>query len=80
MENFKLQYRNLEQMVLSELSNKVRNSKRLSKHVEGNAIEVDVNGYVELVLIFGGLTFLDDSGYQYHWTQVSLEDLIDILQ
>jgi len=81
MENLKLQYRDLEQRVLSELRHKVINSKKHSKYIHGKCIKVNVFDYTELVIVNDRLTFLDNNGMHYSlWNgDCGLEDLIDIL-
>jgi hypothetical protein len=80
MKNLKKQYRDLEMSVLSSLRDKVLNSKIKSKHVQGNAIKVNIFGNTELVIINDTLTFLDDNGLHYSlFGDCSLEDLIDII-
>ena len=80
MKGLKKQYRDLETTVLAQLRDKINQSKIPSKHVNGNAIKVDVNGYKELVIVNDRLTFLDSGGYGYDVYTVSLEELIDILE
>ena len=81
MENFKKQYRDLEQRVLFELRELVNNSNQQSNHVNEKCIEVNVFGYTELVILNDSLTFLDDKGLHYSLFNgdCSLEDLIDIV-
>jgi hypothetical protein len=80
MENFKKQYRDLEMRVFGELSDRIKNSPIKSKHIEGNAIKVNVFGYTEIVIVNDAITFLDSDGYHYSiYADASLEDLIDIL-
>ena len=78
--SLKKEYRNLEMKILSQLRDKINNSKQKSKFVDEKAITVDVFDYVEMVIINDTLTFLDSSGYHYSiFADASLEDLIDIL-
>jgi hypothetical protein len=80
MENFKHQYRNLEQRVIHDLREKVDASKTTSKHVDAKAIAVNLNNYAELTVVNDRLTLLDHDGYHYSiYNDVSLEDLIDVL-
>ena len=80
MENFKLQYRNLEQRIISELRDKVESSKHISKHLNEKSIKVNVFDYTELTIVNDRLTFLDSKGYHYSlFADCNLEDLIDIL-
>ena len=81
MENLKLQYRNLEQIVLSNLRYKISVSKEYSKHVQTKCIKVNVFDYTELADINDQLTFMGAEGFQYSlWNgDCNLEDLIDIL-
>jgi hypothetical protein len=81
MENFRKQYRDLEMRVLNELRNKIEKSKRKSKHTGQKAIKVNVFDYTELTIREDNLVFLDEYGYEYSvFNEVSLEDLINILQ
>jgi len=80
MENFKKQYRDLEQRIMRELRDKVENSKQTSKHIGEKAINVNVFDYTELTIINDRLTFLDSNGQHYSlFADCNLEDLIDIL-
>lgn len=80
MENFKLQYRNLEQGIISELRDKVESSKHISKHLNEKSIKVNVFDYTELAIVNDRLTFLDSNGLHYSlFADCNLEDLIDIL-
>lgn len=81
MENFKLQYRDLEMKVLSNLRAKIKESKEKSKHIDEKCIKVNVFGYTELAILNDQLIFMDDRGLQYSlWNgDCNLEDLIDIL-
>jgi len=80
MQKFKKEYANLEIRVFSELINKIKTSPIKSKHIDGNAIKVNVFDYTELVLIDNIITFLDINGYQYSiYADANLEDLIDII-
>lgn len=47
-QNFKKQYRDLEMRVFAELTDKIKNSPIKSKHIDGNAIIVNVFDYVTL--------------------------------
>jgi len=79
--NFKTQYRNLEQRVFRELRNKVENSKVKSKHINEKCIKVNLFIYEELAIINDHLTFLDCNGLHYSIQNgdYNLEDLIDVL-
>lgn len=80
MKNLKLEYRNLEMRVLSELRDKINKSRKESKHVQEKCIKVNVSDYTELVILHDELTFLDNNGQCYSiWSDCTLEDLIDIL-
>ena len=80
MENFKLQYRNLEQRIIRELRDKVESSKHISKHLDEKSIKVNAFDYTELTIVNDRLTFLDSKGYHYSlFADCNLEDLIDIL-
>lgn len=80
MENFKKQYRDLEQRVIRELRNKVEGSNNVSKHINEKAIKVNVCYYTELSLVNDRLTFLDNNGLHYSLlANCNLEDLIGIL-
>ena len=80
MNNFKLEYRNLEQRIIRELRVKVESSNQISKHINEKSINVNIYNYVELTIVNDKLTFLDDNGLHYSlWSDCSLEDLIDIL-
>lgn len=80
MENFKKQYRDLEQRIMRELRDKVENSKQTSKHINEKSINVNVFNYTELTIVNDRLTFLDSNGVHYSlFADCSLEDLIDIL-
>jgi len=81
MENLKLEYRNLETKVLWQLRLKIMESPTQSKHIQGNAIPVNIYGYEELAIVNDRLTFLDNDGLQFSvFTDANLEDLIDILE
>ena len=80
MENFKKQYRDLKQRVISELRNKVEKSEYISKHSGAKAIEVEIFDYTELTIVNDKLTFINDNGYKFSlFADTNLEDLIDIL-
>lgn len=80
MENFKKQYRDIEQRVMRELRDKVENSNHISKHLNEKSIEVNVFNYKELTIVNDRLTFLDSNGQHYSlFADCNLEDLIDIL-
>jgi len=80
MENFKKQYRDLEQRIIRELRDKVENSKHISKHLNEKSIKVNVFDYKELTIVNNRLTFLDGNGDHYSlFSDCDLEDLIDIL-
>jgi len=80
MENLKLQYRDLEQKVLTNLRERVNASKEQSKHIDNKCIKVNIYNYTELAIINDHLTFLDENGLHYSlWSECDLEDLIDIL-
>jgi hypothetical protein len=83
MENFKKQYRDLQTRVFNELRNKINNSTYKSKFTGDNAIEVDLDGYVELTIIDHTLIFIKENGIYhsifYSNNNIDLEDLIDIL-
>ena len=81
MENFKKQYRDLEQKVLANIRYRISVSKEYSKHLPVKCINVNVFDYTELAIINDHLTFLDNKGLQYSiWNgDCNLEDLIDIL-
>lgn len=80
MENFKKQYRDLEQRIMRELRDKVENSKQTSKHIDEKSISVNVFDYTELTIVNDRLTFLDSNGQHYSlFADCNLEDLIDIL-
>jgi len=80
MENFKKQYRDLEQRIMRELRNKVENSKQTSKHIDEKSINVNVFDYTELTIVNDRLTFLDSNGQHYSlFADCNLEDLIDVL-
>lgn len=81
MGNLKLEYRNLETKVLWQLRLKIMKSPVQSKHIQGNAIPVNIYGYEELAIVNDRLTFLDNDGLQFSvFTDANLEDLIDILE
>lgn len=80
MKKFKKEYRNLEMRVLANLRYKIDTSNEYSKHVIEKCIKVDIGNYTELANINDSLTFLDNNGLHYGiFTNVTLEDLIDIL-
>ncbi len=80
MENFKKQYRDLEQRVIHELRNMVENSNYISKYLNEKALKVNLFDYIELTIVNHSLTFIDKDGLHYSlWADASLEDLIDIL-
>jgi hypothetical protein len=80
MENFKKQYRDLEQRVYSELRNLIENSDTDSSIINEKCIKVNLFDYIELTIINDRLVFLDSNGFEYNiYTDTSLEDLIDIL-
>ena len=80
MENFKKQYRDLEQRIMRELRDKVENSKQTSKHLNEKSIDVNVFDYTELTIVNDRLTFLDSNRQHYSlFADCNLEDLIDIL-
>lgn len=80
MENFKKQYRDLEQRIMRELREKVESSKQTSKHIDEKSINVNVFDYTELTIVNDRLTFLDSNGQHYSlFADCNLEDLIDIL-
>ena len=65
MENFKKQYRDLEQRIMRELRDKVENSKQTSKHINEKSINVNVFNYTKLTIVNDRLTFLDSNGLHY---------------
>jgi hypothetical protein len=80
MENFKKQYNDLEMRVFGELRDRIKNSPIKSKHIEGNAIKVNLFDYTELVIVDSTIVFLDSNGNHYSiYSDATLEDLIDIL-
>ena len=80
MKTLKKEYRDLEMRVMRSLRDAINNSKYKSKHCDEKAIKVNVFYYREMVIINDRLTFLDDNGLHYSvYSDVSLEDLIDIL-
>ena len=80
MENFKKQYRDLEEKVIFELREKVEKSKYISKHLNARSIKIKVYDYTELTIVNDRLTFLDSNGQYYSlFAHCNLEDLIDIL-
>lgn len=80
MENFKKQYRDLEQRVIRELRDKVEKSNDTSKFIYEKAIKVNLFDYIELTIINDKLTFVDERGYHFSlFAEANLEDLIDIL-
>ena len=79
MENFKLQYRDLEQRDLANLRYKISISKKYSKHVQEKCLKVNILSFTEIVNINDRLTFLDEDGLHYNWQECDLENLIDIL-
>jgi hypothetical protein len=79
-QKFRSQYRNLEVSIMASLRDEVFNSTQKSVHMDTNVITVDVFDYVELAIINGNLTFLDNKGNHYSlFCDVRLEDLVDIL-
>lgn len=81
MNNFKKQYRDLEQRVLRELREKVEASNEESVHMDARCLKVDLEHFTELVVVNDRLTFLDKDGLHYNIFTggANLEDLIDIL-
>ena len=80
MKNFKKKYEKLEKQVIKELRDKIENSTYISKHVNLQAIKVNVFNYTELTNINGALHFIDENGYHYFlFAECTLEDLVDIL-
>jgi hypothetical protein len=81
MENFKKQYRDLQTRVFNELRNKINNSTYKSKFTGDNAIEVDLDDYVELTVINHNLIFIKENGIHHSIfnNNIDLDDLIDIL-
>lgn len=80
MENFKKQYRDLEQRIINELRQKVENSTYTSKHENEKALKVNIFDYTELTIVNDNLTFLDHNGLHFSlFSDCTLDDLIDIL-
>jgi len=80
MENFKKQYRDLEQRIINELRQKVENSTYISKHENEKALKVNIFDYTELTIVNDKLTFLDHNGLHFSlFSDCTLDDLIDIL-
>ncbi len=81
MEDFKKQYRDLEQRVIFELRQKVEKSEYVSKtNPYTKVIKLHSCPYTELAIINDTLTFLDVNGMHYSiFAGVTLEELIDIL-
>ena len=74
------QYEILVNRIMEALEQEIMSSKIESKTHDINVINVDVCGYTEMGIINDNLTFLDDGGYHYGiWTNVDVNDLIDIL-
>ena len=79
-QDLKNRHDTLEQDILAALRHEVNSSKKMSKHINDVAIEVNVYDYHELAIIHDELAFMDENGYQYSvYAECSLEDLIDIL-
>ena len=77
---FKIRHNELERDVLDFLRTLIEESTITSKTVNTPCIKVNVFDYIELAVIHGDLTFLDNDGHQYGlYTECSLEDLIDII-
>ena len=74
-------FKQLEEDVKTELTNKIAESNIVSKHIVGvPCIKVNVFDYDELVLWDGELTFIDSCGFHFSlYSECSLEDLIDLL-
>jgi hypothetical protein len=78
-ETLKKEYRNLEMRTLSLLRDKVENSKMNSTTIDSKAIKVDINNYRELAVSQDRLIFIDNRGQHYSVFNVSLEELIDLI-
>jgi len=62
------------------LMDMVESSDVESTHILGKAIEVNIFDYVELTIVDGKLTFLDNNGQHYSlYADCDLTDLIDLL-
>jgi hypothetical protein len=71
----------LENDIISALRKEVKESKTESVHIQGKAIRVNIYNYTELVIVNGGLTFIDENGLQYNlFASCTLNDLTEILQ
>lgn len=81
MDDFKLQYRDLEMRVLRSLRELVETSTTESTQVAGNCLQINLNEYTEVALVHDKLTFIEPDGLEYSWSNsyCSLEDLIDII-
>lgn len=79
MENLLKEYRDLELRVLRELRNKVEKSEYKSKFTNDMAIIVDIEHYCELAIVNDRLEFFDNNGLQYSLFNISLEDIIMLL-
>lgn len=78
--NIEKQYQDLEQKVINELKNKVKNSEQISQYIDEKSINVNILNYRELTIIDGKLIFLDENGLHYSIFNCNLKDLIDILK
>ncbi len=80
-QNLLNRYNNLEKEIKEALKTEINKSKTKSKHIDSNAIKVNVFDYEELVIINSKLTFLDAEGLHYSiYCECELTDLIDILK
>jgi hypothetical protein len=78
--NLREEHNALVERVERALRVSIANSKKESKFVQSNAIEVNIFGLTELVVIDDELIFLDSAGYHHSlYADCTLEDLIDIL-
>ena len=73
-------YNKLVRDIISELKNRIENSKTKSKFNDSKVVKVNVFDYTELGIINDTLTFFDKDGYHYSlFCDCDINDLVDIL-
>ena len=80
MKTIKQRYFDLENDVFTRLKDRVNASRDTSRHINGNALQVNICDYEELVIINEDLMFIDRFGTYYNvLSECTLLDLINII-
>lgn len=77
--SFLRRYRDLEMETLSTLKDLISNSKIESVYTGTKCIKINEENFVEMVLVNDTITLLNNIGYHFGWNNISLENLICII-